>query len=227
MLLQCYFAHQTCMLFKWQDCTHILGSEEVLDMTAERRWSLGLPPCLVGEEYCAAWDCGVGTTDRVLIMVSAASLLQVRGGDRALPVDLGWMGATSTRGWGWKSGFVPPTGQPRKGTTCFLQDAGGRQGSTLRLTGEKYNSVTADWGGKPGSTHRLLLQHPRGRGSNVALSRCPPGECRCTKTFLSGSAALSPGLCLGRAGSLRIIFCVCWHLWLVGVSSPQAGIHRS
>lgn len=39
-----------------------------------------MPPCLVGEEYGAAWDCGVGTKDRVLIMVSAASLLQVRGG---------------------------------------------------------------------------------------------------------------------------------------------------
>ena len=139
MLLQCYFAHQTCMLFKWQDCTHILGSEEALDMTAEGRWSLGLPPCLVGEEYCAAWDCGVGTTDRVLIMVSAASLLQVRGGDRALPVDLGWMGATSTRGWGWKSGFVPPTGSAKEG----------------------YHFFPAGWWGKTGlhsQTHRREVQ---------------------------------------------------------------------
>ena len=67
-----------------------------------------------------------------------------------------------------------------------------------RLTGEKYNPVTADWGGKQVSTHRLLPQYPRGRGSNVALSWCPPGECRCTKRFLSGSAALSPRLCLGE-----------------------------
>lgn len=34
-----------------------------------------------------------------------------------------------------------------------------------RLTGEKYNPVTAEWGGKQVSTHRLLPQYPRGRGA--------------------------------------------------------------
>lgn len=156
MLLQCYFAHQTCMLFKWQDSTPHSGQERGLShygRVEKKSWFASTPGW---GGYCAAMNCRVGIKDRVLIVGSAASLLHVWGGDRALPIDLGWMGATSTRGWGWKSGFHPEA-QPRKGTTFFLQDG------WWRLTGEEYNPVTAEWGGKQVPTHRLLLQHPRGR----------------------------------------------------------------
>ena len=88
MLLQCYFAHQTCMLFKWQDSTPHSGQGRGPSHygRAEKSWFASMPGW--GEVLCCM-NCRVGTKERVLIVVSAASLLQGRGGDRALPVDLG------------------------------------------------------------------------------------------------------------------------------------------
>lgn len=206
MLLQCYFAHQTCMLFKWQDSTPHSGQGRGPSHygRAEKSWFASMPGW--GEVLCCM-NCRVGTKDRVLIVVSAASLLQGRGGDRALPVDLGWMGATSTWEWGWKSGFHPQA-QPRKGTTFFLQDGGGK--THRREVQPCYCRV----GWKTGIYPQASAAVSTGAGGNVALSWCPPGECRCTKRFLSGSAALSPRLCLGE-------------LVLSGLFFVSAGIYDS
>lgn len=84
MLLQCYFAHQTCMLFKWQDSTPHSGQERGLShygRVEKKSWFASTPGW---GGYCAAMNCRVGIKDRVLIVGSAASLLHVWGGDRAL-----------------------------------------------------------------------------------------------------------------------------------------------
>lgn len=89
MLLQCYFAHQTCMLFKWQDSTPHSGQERGpshYGRVEKKSWFASTPGW---GGYCAAMNCRVGIKDRVLIVGSAASLLHVWGGDRALPIDLG------------------------------------------------------------------------------------------------------------------------------------------
>ena len=104
------------MLLKWQDSTPHSG---------EGRGPYPSYYCRVGMEVRVCPQTWSGRSavlhgtagwarKRVPIMVSAASLLKVRDEDRALPVDLGWVGAASTVGGGMKV-RVPPTVSAKEG----------------------------------------------------------------------------------------------------------------
>lgn len=120
MLRQCYFAHPTCMLPKWQDCTpHSGEGKGHLLVTAGWGWKPGFAqkPGWEGMPCCMElW----GTHGRRANAHGLSCLITAGQGEGgAPPTDLGQEGAAPTTWWGQKSrchpqaqpGHFPPARQ--------------------------------------------------------------------------------------------------------------------